>query len=182
MVLQAIKYTRGRLEILDQLKLPHQEVYIDIEGPEDGRNAIRTMQVRGAPAIAIVAALSLAVWASNYIQQRQGHHSLERNQNEVMAKYISHNLKYLATSRPTAVNLTDAARKLEKVVWDACSESGSTGSTVIEAYIKAAEQMLVDDVQDNENIGEHGAKWILMNTSAGNPARKVSVLTHCNTG
>ena len=180
MVLQAIKYTRGELEILDQLKLPHQEVYIHITGPEDARNAIRSMQVRGAPAIAIVAALSLAVWGADYIQARQGHHSLGRDTRA--PSYISHNLKYLVTSRPTAVNLADAAKKLEKLVWAAWDEPGATGLTVIEAYIKAAEQMLVDDVQDNESIGEHGATWILKKTNTKESAGKVSVLTHCNTG
>ncbi len=181
MVLQAIKYTRGELAILDQLKLPHQEVYIKIEGPEDARNAIRSMQVRGAPAIAIVAALSLAVWGARYKQTKPHHHTLERDpgRDTSTPSWFSHNLKYLVTSRPTAVNLADAARKLEKVVWAAFEEPGATGSTVIEAYINAAEQMLVDDVQDNEKIGEHGADWILKNTGTGNP---VGVLTHCNTG
>ena len=182
MVLQAIKYTRGKLEILDQLKLPHQEVYIDILDAEDARNAIRTMQVRGAPAIAIVAALSLAVWGASYIHQRREHESLERPQNQNMPTDLSHSLKYLVTSRPTAVNLADAARKLEEVVWAASHKPGSTGLSVIEAYIKAAEQMLIDDVQDNKNIGEYGAKWILKNASAGKVVSKVSVLTHCNTG
>jgi methylthioribose-1-phosphate isomerase len=181
MVLQAIRYKRGELAILDQLKLPHQEVYVDIGGPEDARNAIRSMQVRGAPAIAIVAALSLAVWGDHYKQTRRGHRTLERalGRDTFTPSWFSHNLKYLVTSRPTAVNLADAARKLEKVVWAAFEEPGATRSTVIEAYIEATEQMLVDDVQDNENIGEHGANWILKNTSAEKP---VSVLTHCNTG
>ena len=180
MVLQAIKYTRGDLKILDQLKLPHDERYISIRGPEDARSAIRSMQVRGAPAIAIVAALSLAVWAAGYIQAKQGHSSLS----EVTRAphFLSHSLKYLVTSRPTAVNLADAARKLDKVVWTASGEPDATGLTIFESYIKAAEQMLVNDVRDNENIGKHGAAWILNNTTTGKPASKVSVLTHCNTG
>lgn len=52
MVLQAIKYKRGKLEILDQLKLPYEEVYLDILSPQDAWAAIKNMQVRGAPAIA----------------------------------------------------------------------------------------------------------------------------------
>ena len=180
MVLQAIQYTRGNLKILDQLKLPHEEVYIRIRGPEDARNAIRSMQVRGAPAIAIVAALSLAVWTIGYIQARHNHSSL--GQVTRAPYFLSHSLKYLVTSRPTAVNLADAARKLDRVVWTASEEPEATGLTVFESYIKAAEHMLIDDVQDNESIGEHGAEWILMNTTAATPARKVSVLTHCNTG
>ena len=180
MILQAIRYTRGNLKILDQLKLPHEEVYISVRGPEDARNAIRSMQVRGAPAIAIVAALSLAVWAAGYIEARQGHSSL--GQVTRAPYFLSHSLKYLVTSRPTAVNLADAARKLDNVIWAASDKPGATGLTVFETYINAAEQMLVDDVRDNENIGDHGAAWIRTNTAAGKSTRKVSVLTHCNTG
>ncbi|KAJ2339231.1 S-methyl-5-thioribose-1-phosphate isomerase, partial [Coemansia sp. RSA 2671] len=58
--LQAIRWVRPRLDILDQLLLPHASTYIDIRTSADGHRAIATMQTRGAPAIAIVAALSLA--------------------------------------------------------------------------------------------------------------------------
>ena len=61
MVLQAIKYRRGRLQLLDQRKLPLEEEWIDIPGVETAWNAIKDMVVRGAPAIAIAAALALAV-------------------------------------------------------------------------------------------------------------------------
>jgi methylthioribose-1-phosphate isomerase len=47
--------------------------------------------------------------------------------------------------------------------------------------VQAAEQMLIDDVSDNENIGKHGAEWIVKNSPAGKKG-PVSMLTHCNTG
>ena len=171
MVLQAIRYKRGELEILDQLRLPYEEVFIQIRNPQDGWNSIRSMQVRGAPAIAIVAALSLAVYLS--------HATLQDSPSS--ASLISQSLKFLVTSRPTAVNLLDAAKKLEIIAYSAQKASGA-GHGVYEAYIKAAEQMLVDDVRDNERIGEHGAKWIETHGDAKPPHRKVSVITHCNTG
>src|SRR5262249_4773395 len=59
--LQAIRYSPESFRILDRLRLPHESVYVDTNGPEDAFVAIKTMQVRGAPAIAIVAALSVAV-------------------------------------------------------------------------------------------------------------------------
>ncbi|KAI6974383.1 hypothetical protein KC329_g11928, partial [Hortaea werneckii] len=65
MVLQAVKYKPGSLEILNQLKLPHQEEYDAVRSAEDGWHAIKEMRTRGAPAIAIVAALSLAVELQN---------------------------------------------------------------------------------------------------------------------
>nr|CAG4644900.1 EOG090X08IP [Leptodora kindtii] len=63
--LQAIRYDNGKLDILDQLQLPQQCIYIDITSVEDAWRAIRQMKVRGAPAIAIVGCLSLAVELHN---------------------------------------------------------------------------------------------------------------------
>ncbi|KAE8677135.1 Methylthioribose-1-phosphate isomerase [Hibiscus syriacus] len=63
---QAICYKRGSLQLLDQRKLPLETVYIDIQVSIDGWKAIRDMVVRGAPAIAIAAALSLAVEIGTY--------------------------------------------------------------------------------------------------------------------
>lgn len=61
MTLEAIKYKNGKLELLDQLKLPHVSIYIKIESIEDGWRAIHQMNVRGAPAIAIAGVLTVAV-------------------------------------------------------------------------------------------------------------------------
>lgn len=176
MVLQAIRYTRGSLKILDQLQLPHREIYEQIRDTKDAWDAIKQMRVRGAPAIAIVAALSLAVELQN---------SLDTDGQSMtvgsMVSFLGEKLDYLVTSRPTAVNLADAVQKLKMVVGYAHNLAESSSGTIGEAYTIAAEQMLVDDVQDNENIGRHGADWILKNTVWGTEG-KVSVLTHCNTG
>jgi hypothetical protein len=59
--LEAIIYKRGHLQLLNQLLIPGQSVFVDVNSAADGWNAIRMMKVRGAPAIAIAAALSLAV-------------------------------------------------------------------------------------------------------------------------
>jgi methylthioribose-1-phosphate isomerase len=180
MVLQAVKYARGKLEILDQLKLPYEEIYRDIRTVQDAWDAIHSMQVRGAPAIAIVAALSVAVCVTRC--NNGGADPAKLGPDMTGAGLICHNLQLLLTSRPTAVNLGDAVRKLEKVVWAAQQQSGATDLSINEAYIQAAEQMLVDDVQDNQNIGNFGADWILQNSRIIYPGGKLSVLTHCNTG
>lgn len=169
MVLEAIKYKPGSLEILDQLKLPHQEEYDAIRGSEDGWHAIKEMRTRGAPAIAIVAALSLAVELQN--------NKTSDNAEEVAA-FIIEKLDYLVTSRPTAVNLADAARKLKKITETAAKSGKGDGASVSKAYCDAAAQMLVSDVSDNEGIGKYGAEWIVKQAGGG----QVSVLTHCNTG
>lgn len=176
-MLQAIKYQRGRLEILDQLKLPHQEVYVGITSAEEAWSAIKLMQVRGAPAIAIVAILSLAVWGAT-------HDPHSPALAEKAPQFLSDKLKYLVTSRPTAVNLAEAASRLDALIWTTWNQSdksGSAGFAVIERYIESAEQMLVDDVKDNENIGKYGAEWIFRQAKAVETER-FSVLTHCNTG
>lgn len=180
MVLQAIRYSRGKLEILDQLRLPHEEVFINIRTVQDAWDAIRSMQIRGAPAIAIVAALSVAVCISQC--NKNGTHSERLGPDMTSSGLISHNLRFLLTSRPTAVNLGDAVKKLEKVVYSAQAQAGATDFSINEAYIQAAEQMLVDDVQDNENIGRFGADWILRHSNLIPPIGKISVITHCNTG
>ncbi|KAI4663247.1 S-methyl-5-thioribose-1-phosphate isomerase [Alternaria triticimaculans] len=172
MVLQAIKYSRGQLEILDQLKLPHAEEYDHIYSSTDAWHAIKEMRTRGAPAIAIVAALALAVELTNM--------KLSSVAEEVEI-FITEKLDYLVTSRPTAVNLADAAGKLRKITKEAAASEGASGEAVRDAYVAAAEKMLVDDVSDNESIGKHGAEWIVKNTEAGKKG-PVSMMTHCNTG
>ncbi|OJD32374.1 methylthioribose-1-phosphate isomerase [Diplodia corticola] len=176
MVLQAIKYERGSLQVLDQLRLPHEEVYDQARSAQDAWHAIKEMRTRGAPAIAIVAALGLAVELEAIASKNE----LSSVAEEVNV-FIEEKLNYLVTSRPTAVNLADAARKLKKTVDEAAAAQGASGTSVKDAYVQAAEKMLVDDVSDNENIGKHGAEWIMKNTEAGKSGQ-VSVITHCNTG
>ena len=188
MVLQAIRYTPSpttssevstssisippSLQILNQLDLPHNTSYISINSVSDAYNAIKSMAVRGAPAIAIVAALSVCV-ATHHSNLSPWPSSASE-----MQKTIAEMLHELGRSRPTAVNLMDAVRKLETVVERSVQEGQREANGVREVYIKAAEKMLVDDVQDNERIGQWGAKWIV--ERAGE--KRVAVLTHCNTG
>ncbi|KAA8652285.1 hypothetical protein EYZ11_009613 [Aspergillus tanneri] len=176
MSLQAIKYTNGSLAILDQLQLPYVERYFTIQTCEEGWHAIKEMRVRGAPAIAIVAALSLASELNNLITNNK----LPSQAPDTRA-LITEKLRYLVESRPTAVNLSDAARKLEAVVTEHAQEVGSTGHSVASSYIRAAEHMLAKDVDDNMKIGQHGSDWIAANAIAI-PGSKATVLTHCNTG
>jgi methylthioribose-1-phosphate isomerase len=133
------------------------------------------MQVRGAPAIAIVAMLALASELTTLMAT--GDVPAEAQE---ARHFISEKLHYLVTSRPTAVNLSDAVRKLETLITDQAQQPGSTGQGVATAFIRAAEEMLGKDLEDNQRIGEHGAAWIMAHASAGSPT--VAILTHCNTG
>lgn len=167
--LQAILYDRGSLRLLDQRKLPLEEVYIDVKDSTDGWNAISDMVVRGAPAIAIAAALSLAVEV--FDQDFTGTPA-------EAASFISKKLEYLVSSRPTAVNLSDAATKLQSLV-SRTAETAKDAKLIFQVFIEAAETMLVDDVADNKAIGSHGAKFLQLQLGS---SKNISVLTHCNTG
>ncbi|KAJ1845441.1 S-methyl-5-thioribose-1-phosphate isomerase [Coemansia sp. RSA 2708] len=162
--LQAILWVRPRLRILNQLLLPHRSEYSEINDCRAGHHAIASMQTRGAPAIAIVAALSLAAELCG----------LEFSSAAAAQAHIRQQLAYLSTSRPTAVNLFDAVRRLNKVVDAATAD----GADVCAAYVQAAEAMLAADIADNQAIGTHGARYIA--ETAG--ASSIKLLTHCNTG
>lgn len=96
MALESIRYAEGKLDILDQLLLPAQNKYLSVKGVEDGWKVINRMQVRGAPAIAIVGCLSLAVELFN--EQFSDKKSLRQE--------IEGKLNYLVSARPTAVNVS----------------------------------------------------------------------------
>ena len=187
MILEAIRFNADGLEILDQLQLPHTTAYETIRSSQDAWHAIKAMRVRGAPAIAIVAALSLSGELDHLCRDGK----LSSNAEEV-AVFIKEKLQYLITSRPTAVNLADAAGKLSREVDRIVIRGDSTGEKVKAAYCAAAEKMLLDDRSSNKALGRFGANWILKNTTAGKQAvkdheagsglGKVSVVTHCNTG
>ncbi|KAI0243667.1 S-methyl-5-thioribose-1-phosphate isomerase [Massospora cicadina] len=127
------------------------------------------MKVRGAPAIAIVACLSLAVELNLTAHKFQAKESI--------LQFIQKSLDYLKSSRPTAVNLFEAADRLWKVV-KLKAEATEDSKEIILACIEAAENMLDLDVQDNVSIGNFGAQWFL-DHHRGDELR---ILTHCNTG
>ncbi|GAA5806650.1 hypothetical protein HPULCUR_012195 [Helicostylum pulchrum] len=170
--LEAIKYTRGNLSILNQLVLPHETIFETVLSVQNGHAAIKSMKTRGAPAIAIVAALSLAVEVNTRAENK------EFETVDQVVKFLFESLEYLKTSRPTAVNLFDAAGKLWALI-QSTAKDAKDPMTVVNAYIDAAEQMLVDDVKDNKNIGKFGAEFIMDNATDKD---HISVLTHCNTG
>ncbi|XP_031333574.1 methylthioribose-1-phosphate isomerase-like isoform X1 [Photinus pyralis] len=107
MALEAIRYQNKTLEILDQLLLPSTSQYISVKDVDDGWNVINKMQVRGAPAIAIVGCLSLAVEL----------HNTSFNAKEDLMEFIRNKLNYLVTARPTAVNIKMAADELNLLAY-----------------------------------------------------------------
>jgi S-methyl-5-thioribose-1-phosphate isomerase len=170
--LEAIRYKRGQLEVLDQLKLPMQTEFFTIRNCAQGADAIKSMKVRGAPAIAVTAALSLAVEIDDIVKSASDLHSF--------ARAVESRLTVLGESRPTAVNLFEAIGKIKSIISTTLSaESNSLESArrLAEKIISQAEGMLEKDISDNKAIGSFGADLF---KSAGKAT--LNVLTHCNTG
>ncbi|XP_049976724.1 methylthioribose-1-phosphate isomerase isoform X2 [Alexandromys fortis] len=171
MRLEAIRYSPGSLQILDQLQLPEHCRYEALTSVQQARDAIRAMKVRGAPAIALVGCLSLAV----ELRAGAGGPGLT-----ALVAFVQDQLRLLVAARPTAVNMARAARDLARVAAREAEREGATEETVRERVIRFAEDMLEKDLKDNRNIGDLGARHLLEHT---NPrGGKVTVLTHCNTG
>ncbi|CAD7084730.1 unnamed protein product [Hermetia illucens] len=170
MSLQSIKYELGKLEILDQLLLPVQSKYLPVKGVEDGWKVINKMQVRGAPAIAIVGCLSLAV--EIYPEKYDSKKTLRQE--------IEGKLNYLVSARPTAVNMKIAADELLALANELTKDENCTVDEMKSRFLNATEAMLQKDISDNMAIGAAGAEAILTNLPSGEGT--VRVLTHCNTG
>ncbi|KAK7101035.1 methylthioribose-1-phosphate isomerase-like [Littorina saxatilis] len=168
MTLQAIRYERGSLEILDQLLLPDTSQYIPIVSTEDGWQAIKKMQVRGAPAIAIVGCLSLAVELE------------EKKFDSVrdLQAFVEERLNYLVTARPTAVNMADAAARFISFTKTLAAQDSLSQQDLSLKLIEEFESMLEKDICTNKKIGQYGGEDIVARSTTS----KVCILTHCNTG
>jgi len=163
-------YSRDQLLVLDQLKLPMSKEYIGIQTVEDAWRVIKDMNVRGAPLIAVIAALGLTVDA---LSKKETFDSVE-----AVKLYLIEKMVYLRTSRPTAVNLFKAMDQLEAGVNRFAPEAKSA-TELLEAFACGAESIMEEDLAANRELGKHGASLI----HAQNPEKKtIKVLTICNTG
>ncbi|KAK1241299.1 hypothetical protein MKX08_001273 [Trichoderma sp. CBMAI-0020] len=168
--LEAVKYRRGKLEVLDQLRLPHEFHYDPVSTRQEAFDSIATMRVRGAPAIAIVASLGLAVELHN-------NPIAAASDSELIAR-IDEALDYLKESRPTAVDLSNAIAQLKAIIRTA---EGKGQTAINESFIEEAERIFKKDLQNNLSIGDFGTQW-LQSQAGASTEQKISVLTHCNTG
>ncbi|MEX0726049.1 MAG: S-methyl-5-thioribose-1-phosphate isomerase [Planctomycetaceae bacterium] len=148
----------GRLSLLDQTLLPTEERDIVCATVEDVWEAIKTLRVRGAPAIGVAAAYGVVVgmqpaMKSSPVKWRERLHEV---------------CEYLATSRPTAVNLFWALERMQRV-----GLAASDADTVMKTLLNEAREIEREDREMCAAIGRHGAALL----SDGQ-----SFLTHCNAG
>lgn len=203
----AIQWQRAppRLRLLDQRLLPGVVSYVDVPDADAGWHAIKVragragggamggrlaappprgvipslldpspplqdMVVRGAPALAVAAALALAVEAA----------AGDWPDAAAAADHLRARAAFLATARPTAVNLGEAMARMTEAVDGAVGKAGASGASVADAAIDAADAYLSADVATNVALGKVGADAVLA-TMTGETEGAV-ILTHCNAG
>ena len=146
--------------ILDQTLLPNEEKYITLTTPEQCWEAIYSLRVRGAPAIGIFAGYAI------YVLARQ-HENLEYDDFRVKFRELK---EYLNSSRPTAVNLSWALERMERVV---LSKKDECVCDILSALERECRAIHEEDMEMCRKISEYGLS--LLKEGDG-------ILTHCNAG
>ncbi|OGB99146.1 MAG: S-methyl-5-thioribose-1-phosphate isomerase [candidate division NC10 bacterium RIFCSPLOWO2_12_FULL_66_18] len=150
----------GSVRLIDQTRLPTEEVYIECRTIEEVTDAIRTMRVRGAPAIGVTAAMGLALGAQ----------TIQTENFKEFFTALEAMGSLLMRTRPTAVNLAWGVRRLLNLA----RKSRDLAQAEIKAALVAeARAMQEEDIRINRAMGQHGQSLL------PDPAR---VLTHCNAG
>ena len=155
---RTIWFENNVVKIIDQTKLPHQFIIKDLKTVKDAINAIKVMEVRGAPLIGGTAAYGMALAVQ------------ENNDPE----FIKKSAEELIQSRPTAINLKWAVDRMMKKL------SGINSDQILDIALNEAKEICDEDEKFCENIGINGLKIIeeIYNKKKGT----VNILTHCNAG
>jgi len=159
-MIKTIEWTDEGVRLLDQTRLPTEEVYVICRNWEEVAEAIKKMIVRGAPAIGVAAAMGIAVGA----RDADAGHVAE------LRREFEHICEGMGETRPTAVNLFWAIRRMQEK-FEQCSELPV--DKIRHELIAEAQRMYVEDLAANEAMSKHGATLL---PSSG------TVLTHCNAG
>ncbi|MBN2494777.1 MAG: S-methyl-5-thioribose-1-phosphate isomerase [Deltaproteobacteria bacterium] len=161
-MLSPICWNEGRVRIIDQTRLPTEERWVDLERVEDVAEAIRTLAVRGAPAIGIAAAMGCALAAAKH----------EGDEPEALAEAVRRAAKELAGTRPTAVNLFWALNRIRERL-DRSLAASISAAAIRDALLAEAQAIREEDIAACRAIGSLGAALL---------PDKCTVITHCNAG
>jgi methylthioribose-1-phosphate isomerase len=156
--LRTVEWKDNKVIMIDQTKLPNQLVFVEYNDYNQVAHAIRTLVVRGAPAIGVSGAFGLALAAlqSKAITKDQLISDLEKAR------------KILFETRPTAVNLKWGLDKIMKV-----ANFGNTVEQIKESIINEAKKMADEDIEINKTMGKYGSVLFDNNDT---------IMTHCNAG
>lgn len=157
---QTIRWHDNKVILIDQRRLPEEEVYLTCTDYREVVAAIRSLAIRGAPAIGVAGAMAAALGAQAFAETAP----------EAFQRHFQDICLVIAAARPTAVNLTWAVARLQALVAANLSE----GVTILKAKLVAeAQAILEEDIRINRQMGAHGQTLI----NDGD-----AVLTHCNAG
>ncbi len=157
-MLEASCWKVDHIEIVDQTQLPHRVTILTIDKLEDLEEAIRSLRVRGAPAIGIAAGYGVVLGIRNLVAS-----------NNLTLDTIEEVFQRLAATRPTAVNLFWALERMKKVMDDI---GVNDGKKLVESLLSEAVSIHHEDKELCKNIGRHGAKVL----------PEGGILTHCHAG
>uniref|UniRef100_A0A7C3WTY0 Methylthioribose-1-phosphate isomerase n=1 Tax=Desulfobacca acetoxidans TaxID=60893 RepID=A0A7C3WTY0_9BACT len=156
----SICWDNDKVRLLDQRLLPREEVYLEITDYHDIIEAIRTLAIRGAPAIGVAAAMGAALGAL----------SLKTDDPREFKEKFAAICQEIAQARPTAVNLSWALERMQRVVQAHAQEPVAS---LKERLVHEARVILKEDDITNRRLAQHGQVVIKDDDQ---------VLTHCNTG
>ena len=161
--IRPIEWADGTLRLLDQTRLPSEEVVVEAHGYREAVDAIKEMRVRGAPAIGVTAAYAVAMAARELDSSGPG--ALGR---DTFLQRLGEAGEEIKAARPTAVNLMWAVDRMMAV-----ANSGTDTSRIKERLLEEAVLIEREDEAINRRLGSHGKELM---PDGG------SVLTHCNAG
>jgi methylthioribose-1-phosphate isomerase len=155
---RTIWYEEKVVKIIDQTKLPHQFIIKDLNSVKDAINAIKVMEVRGAPLIGGTAAYGIVLAI----------------QESTAKEFINKSAEELIHSRPTAINLKWAVDRVMNKL------SGINSDQILDIALKEAQEICDEDEKFCENIGINGLK--IIEEIYNKKKDTVNILTHCNAG
>jgi len=158
--MKSIEWIGDRVRIIDQTRLPLQEVYIETSDYLVIADAIKMLKIRGAPAIGIAAAFGFALGARQF----------DGDSRKAFDGYLEKVSNDLLATRPTAVNLSWALRRMKCLLLSNPDQSVERMKAML---LDEAKKVLAEDIERCRKIGHHGSELV------PDPA---GILTHCNTG
>ncbi len=158
-MLPSIEWKNSKVYMIDQTQLPFELKHLELDNFRDVATSIKVMNIRGAPAIGVAAAMGMALASSEYKELPK----------EKFLEKMEEAANIIKSTRPTASNLFWAINRIWKII----STYPDDPSTITDLVIEEAKLMAQEDINVNKNIGKYGAS--LLNDGD-------TVLTHCNAG
>ena len=158
MTLKTVEWKNNSVIMIDQTKLPNILEYVTYTDYNQVANAIRTLVIRGAPAIGVSGAFGLALAA---LQS-------DATEKDELISYLENAKKILFETRPTAINLVWGLDKIMEV-----ANQATTVQEIRNGVVEAAKKMAEEDIQINMSMGKNGSELFDDNDT---------IMTHCNAG